>query len=85
MYRDSELEFGLDIEWRAYVPGIYADTLQLVHLGRATAKPLGAFIPLTKVGTITARLAAPLKKSVLGGEYTFAGEKSHIQNLSVLT
>ena len=66
-YQETELEFGLDIEWCAYMQGIFADTLQLVHLGRGDSKPLGAFIPLTKVGLITARLAALLQRSILGG------------------
>ena len=66
-YQETELEFGLDIEWRAYMQGIFADTLQLVHLGRGDSKPLGAFIPLTKVGLITACLAALLQRSILGG------------------
>ena len=72
-YQETELEFGLDVEWRSGVPGIHADTLQLVHLGRlgagtsASAKPVGAFVSLAKVGQITPRLAALLRKAVVGG------------------
>ena len=66
-YPASDLEFGLDVEWRAHVQGIRADTLQLVHLGRNGAKPRGAFIPLNKIGQLSPRLVALLQKSVLGG------------------